>query len=51
MKNKTEKIKLEQYCKDFSARNLGLIEYTAGNVYIILTKPVTSLSLGSVITN
>lgn len=28
MKNKTEKIKLEQYCKDFKARNLCLIKYS-----------------------
>lgn len=49
MKNKTEKIKLEQYYKDFKARNLCLIKYTVGNLYFILTKIITSLSLRKVI--
>lgn len=47
-KNKTEKIKLEQYFNDFKVKNLGLIKWTLGNLYFILTKTVMSLSVGKV---
>lgn len=29
MKNKTENIKLQQYCEDYKVRKLGLIKYTS----------------------